>query len=77
MKAMEAFLASDAGKNFTPEQKVIAEKVMVGMGEIHNGAVDGCIDLVQKWGVVKQLDQTDDFKLLVEFLGKLKDESTL
>lgn len=72
-KPMEAFLKTEFGQKITTEQKTIVEKVFAGMSEIHNDTVDDCIDLVLKWGVVKQLDQTEDFKMLIEFLGKLKD----
>ena len=73
MKPIEAFLATEFGQKLTPEQRPIAEKVFDGMSMIHNDTVDSCIDLVRKWGQVKQLENTDDFKLLIEFLGKLKD----
>lgn len=76
MKPLEAFLLTDFGKRLSPEQLPIAKKVFEGISQIHDQTVDSCIELVRKWGAVKQLTDTWDYKLLLEYLEKLKDKST-
>lgn len=74
MKLMDGFWASEQGKTITLEQRPQVEMLLKHFGNCYNQGVDACLELVRKYGEVKQLMDTKDFLLLLEFLEKIKED---
>lgn len=75
MNILEKFLETPAGKAIPPDGRPAVERLFEMFTSLTNAAVDDCLDLVRKWGEVKQLTNTEDFRLLLEYIEKVKVDS--
>lgn len=75
MNILEKFLETPEGRAIPPDGRPQVERLFGMFISLTNAAVDDCADLVRKWGEVKQLTNTEDFCLLLEFIEKVKVQS--
>ena len=70
MTTLEELLAIPEMAALAKEQRPVVEHLFKLFIQASNTGVESCIDLVEKWGAVKQLTNTEDFKLLLEYMRK-------
>lgn len=73
MKAIEKFWQTEEAKQITPEQRPFIEPLFNYFIQAYNQGVDDSMELVRKYGEIKQVIATEEFKLLLEFLEKSKE----
>jgi len=72
MTTLEELLQMPEMALIAKDHRPLVQKLLEMLITGSNTGIDGCIDLVRKWGEVKQITGQEDFKLLLEFMEKSK-----